>query len=220
MGERVWAIFKTVIFTVVVPGSVAGWIPFYLLLPSGARPVLAGAGLAGIVLMALGASLYFWCAWDFSWLGGGTPAPIDPPRALVARGPYRVVRNPMYVGVGAVLVGEAMLFLSEALAIYALVVGFLFHLFVVVIEEPSLRGKFGASYEEYCRVVPRWLPRLKRPGPPHKMPSHGTLRFVETVNCGGGWESIVGLPLCSSGSAGSSSSAPVGQRATYVGPGL
>jgi protein-S-isoprenylcysteine O-methyltransferase Ste14 len=57
-----------------------------------------------------------------------------------------------------------MLFLSEALAIYALVVGFLFHLFVVVIEEPSLRGKFGASYEEYCRVVPRWLPRLKRPG--------------------------------------------------------
>jgi len=162
MAERVWAIFKTVIFTVVVPGSVAGWIPFYLLLPRGARPVLAGAGLAGISLMALGAALYIWCAWDFSWLGRGTPAPIDPPRALVARGPYRVVRNPMYVGVGTVLVGEAMLLLSETLAIYTLVVGILFHLFVVVIEEPLLRAKFGASYEEYCHLVPRWIPRLKR----------------------------------------------------------
>lgn len=159
MRQKGWALFKTLIFTVVVPGSVAGWIPFYFLRLPEARLRLSGFGLLGIVLMALGAALYFWCAWDFSWVGRGTPAPIDPPRVLVVRGPYRVTRNPMYVGVEAVLAGEAILFASPSLAVYAVMVALMFHVFVLLAEEPSLRAKYGISYEDYCRAVPRWIPR-------------------------------------------------------------
>ena len=164
LAERVWAVLKTVIFTVVVPGTVTLWIPFRWLMPRGARPVIWGAALAGIVPLVFGAALYFWCAWEFAWKGLGTPAPIDPPKILVARGPYRVIRNPMYVGVLSVVAGEALLFWSRALAGYAAFVALMFHLFVVVMEEPMLRAKFGASYEEYCRTVPRWIPRLGRQG--------------------------------------------------------
>jgi protein-S-isoprenylcysteine O-methyltransferase Ste14 len=162
LAERAWAVFKTVIFTVVVPGTVTLWIPFRWLLGRGARPVMSGAGLAGIVPLLLGAALYFWCAWEFAWKGMGTPAPIDPPKILVARGPYRVIRNPMYVGVLCVVAGEAMWFCSRTLAWYAASAALAFHLFVVVMEEPMLRAKFGASYGEYCRSVPRWIPRLTR----------------------------------------------------------
>jgi protein-S-isoprenylcysteine O-methyltransferase Ste14 len=149
---------KTVVFTVLVPGSVAGVIPF-LLVHGQIRVGPIGLATAGLVLIALGAACYLRCAFDFSFTGRGTPAPIDPPRALVAKGPYRFVRNPMYVGVLTVLVGEAVALGSISLFCYAVVVGLLFHWFVVLYEEPALRAKFGRGYDEYLAAVPRWLPR-------------------------------------------------------------
>jgi protein-S-isoprenylcysteine O-methyltransferase Ste14 len=110
--------------------------------------------------IALGAAFYCWCAWEFASAGRGTPAPIDPPKLLVARGLYRVVRNPMYVGVLLVLLGESLVFGSWDLLRYAVLVWLCFHLFVVLYEEPALRRKFGASYEDYCQRVWRWTLQL------------------------------------------------------------
>jgi len=95
--------------------------------------------------------------------GRGTLAPVDPPTRLVVRGPYRYVRNPMYLGVLCILTGEAWLFASSALLIYAAAVLACFYSFVVLYEEPALRRKFGESYEQYARTVHRWWPR--RPPP-------------------------------------------------------
>ena len=108
--------------------------------------------------MLLGASIYLWCAWDFTFAGRGTPAPIDPPKALVVRGLYRYMRNPMYVGVLSILVGEALFFESRTLFEYAAIVFIFFYLFVVLYEEPVLKQKFGEPYQRYRQTVPRWLP--------------------------------------------------------------
>ncbi len=156
-------IFGTVIFTILVPGSVTVLVP-YLLLASGLGCFydIGGFRFIGLVLIILGAAFYLWTASDFTFAGRGTPAPIAPPRLLVSRRLYQVNRNPMYTGVLLVLLGEAVFFMSLALLAYAVLVWLLFHLFVVYYEEPNLRKKFGASYEEYCRAAPRWIPGLKR----------------------------------------------------------
>jgi protein-S-isoprenylcysteine O-methyltransferase Ste14 len=154
-------ILRTVIFTIVVPGFWTVLMPYWTL-PRGVRPDIRGAGAAGWVLIAAGVALYLMCAfWGFALRGKGTPLPLDPPKKLVVEGPYRVVRNPMYWGVGSVVLGEAAIFHSAALAelVAVFVVGVI--LFVLLFEEPVLQRKFGAEYEEYCRRVPRWLPRLK-----------------------------------------------------------
>ena len=103
------------------------------------------------------------CVWDFGWTGRGTPAPVAPPQQLVVVGLYRHVRNPMYLGFAAGWIGLWVIFghpnprVIAAVAAVALGV----HLFVVSYEEPTLRGKFGAEYEEYLRNVSRWWPRLR-----------------------------------------------------------
>jgi protein-S-isoprenylcysteine O-methyltransferase Ste14 len=153
-------VLRTLIFTVVVPGFWTIAFPYFLL-PRGTRPDLRGIGLLGLPLIAAGIALYLACAfWGFAIRGRGTPAPFDPPRKLVSEGPYRFVRNPMYWGVFSVVLGEAAMFHSRVLLELAL--GFLVatSLFVLLYEEPVLRRKFGAEYEEYCRRVPRWFPRL------------------------------------------------------------
>ncbi len=157
---------RTLIFTVFVPGSATVGIPALLLL-SGAELVAVDLGpfrFIGALPIALGASIYAWCAADFALVGGGTPAPIDAPRTLVSRGLYRVVRNPMYVGVELVLLGEVLVFESLTLAVYAICLWAVFHTFIVLVEEPGLRRSFGAAYEEYCRTVPRWVPRISVEG--------------------------------------------------------
>jgi protein-S-isoprenylcysteine O-methyltransferase Ste14 len=154
-------ILRTLIFTIIVPGFWIGLMPYWLL-PRGARPDVHGVGAAGWVLLAAGSALYLACAfWGFAIRGKGTPLPLDPPKKLVVEGPYRVVRNPMYWGVVSLVLGEAAIFHSAVLAEMAagLVVGVI--LFVLFVEEPQLTLKFGAEYEEYCRRVPRWLPRFK-----------------------------------------------------------
>jgi protein-S-isoprenylcysteine O-methyltransferase Ste14 len=112
---------------------------------------------------ALGFGVAIRCIWNFGWTGRGTPAPMAPPQRLVVVGFYRYVRNPMYLGFAAgwiglwILFGHANLMLMAGVAAVALGV----HLFVVYYEEPTLREKFGADYEAYCRKVRRWLPRLR-----------------------------------------------------------
>ena len=153
-------ILRTAIFTIIAPGFWTVLLPYWLL-PRHARLELHGFGVLGILLIAAGVALYGLTAfWGFAIRGQGTPAPIDPPRKLVVEGPYRVVRNPMYWSVTLVVLGEAVLFRSRSLAELG---GFFLAgsiLFVLLYEEPALRRKFGAEYEDYCRRVPRWLPRF------------------------------------------------------------
>lgn len=156
-------LIKTIIFTFVVPGTVTILIPYWLLSSSSARPPMRlgefrYVSYLGILPILIGAAIYFWCAWDFTFAGKGTPAPIDPPKELVVRGLYRYVRNPMYVGILSILFGEALLFASWRLLEYAAVVFLLFFLVVLVYEEQVLKQKFGESYRRYCKTVPRWIP--------------------------------------------------------------
>ena len=111
-------LLKNLLFTILVPGTVAVFVPLYFFSHADFQ-VSALSVIAGILLL-LGASIYAWCLWDFAITGRGTPAPIDPPKTLVARGLYRYTRNPMYVGVLTVIGGWALLFGSTKLAIYGL----------------------------------------------------------------------------------------------------
>jgi len=157
-------VFRTLIFTIFVPGFWTIMMPYWLL-PRGTRPNLRGAGAAGWLLIAAGIAFYFACAfWGFALRGKGTPLPIDPPKKLVVEGPYGLVRNPMYWSVFSVMLGEAAVFHSVGLAELAVAFFAGVNLFVLLYEEPALRRKFGAEYEEYCRRVPRWLPRIKSAG--------------------------------------------------------
>jgi protein-S-isoprenylcysteine O-methyltransferase Ste14 len=150
---------KNLLFTVLVPGTVAVFIPYRIVVQGTQGPVFEISRVFwSSPLFVIGASIYFWCLWDFAVVGRGTPAPIDPPKQLVVRGLYRHVRNPMYLGVLLVIAGWAVWSRSSAVLEYGLGVAALFHLFVVLVEEPLLRRQFGASYESYCRAVGRWVP--------------------------------------------------------------
>jgi protein-S-isoprenylcysteine O-methyltransferase Ste14 len=155
---------KTLIFTVFVPGTVAIWIPYRILSSAGSRGSISIGGVRyfGLAVITIGALIYLWCAWDFTFAGKGTPAPIDPPRELVVKGLYRYVRNPMYAGVLSVVLGQATWFEAPRLFAYAGLVFVLFSAFVLIYEEPALKRKFGASYKQYCERVPRWIPRFRR----------------------------------------------------------
>jgi protein-S-isoprenylcysteine O-methyltransferase Ste14 len=102
------------------------------------------------------------CIWEFARRGRGTLSPVDPPTELVARGLYRYVRNPMYLSVATILLGELLLAPSRGFLLYGAIVFALFNLAVIFYEEPSLRRRFGASYQRYLREVPRWIPRPPR----------------------------------------------------------
>jgi protein-S-isoprenylcysteine O-methyltransferase Ste14 len=149
---------RSLLFLVLIPGTVAGYIPWRILRASRQLfvPTLSvGSVLAGGVSL-LGLCVLLRCVWDFFAAGRGTLAPIDPPRLLVVRGLYRFTRNPMYNGVVALLLGEAWLFHSTALFQYALIVFVIFHLVVVIYEEPALESRFEESYRTYRGAVPRW----------------------------------------------------------------
>jgi protein-S-isoprenylcysteine O-methyltransferase Ste14 len=121
-------------------------------------PPLGGLQVGGIVVAIAGGALAVSCVLSFVFIGRGTPAPFDPPRQLVVRGPYRFVRNPMYVGAVVALLGAAIYYESLALAAYAVAFLLVMHAFVVLYEEPVLTRRFGADFEAYRQRVPRWLP--------------------------------------------------------------
>jgi protein-S-isoprenylcysteine O-methyltransferase Ste14 len=150
-------VLRSLISVVVLPGVAAVVIPWLIVGPL-ARPT--GAAWIGLVPFAFGLALFAWCVIVFATRGRGTLAPWDAPRRFVAVGPYRRVRNPMYVGVGSVVLGEAILFGSVALAAYVAVLAVAWHAFVVLWEEPSLERTFGDEYRTYRANVPRWLPRM------------------------------------------------------------
>ncbi len=155
-------LFKTLVIGPVFLCIVAFLIPLGIFIATRHR-ILANMGAvryAGLIPFTLGACLSLWCVKDFVVRGRGTPAPFDPPTRLVMQGPYRYVRNPMYVGLFLVLVGEAMLYASFFVLLYALFLVAAAHIFVVFYEEPTLRRRFGESYKQYLRSVPRWLPRM------------------------------------------------------------
>ena len=149
---------RSLLFLILIPGTVAGYIPLRILRASKQPliPSLSAASVLAGCLILLGASVLLRCVWDFFSAGRGTLAPVDPPKLLVVHGLYRFTRNPMYNGVLAVLLGEAWLFRSVALLQYAVLVFVVFHLVVIVYEEPVLESRFGESYRAYRRAVPRW----------------------------------------------------------------
>jgi protein-S-isoprenylcysteine O-methyltransferase Ste14 len=151
---------RNLAFTVVVPGTGGVYIPWRILRLRGdaVRPEVWYA----MLVVAAGIILYLWCVWTFGAVGRGTPGIWDPPQRVVATGPYRWVRNPIYVGALLIVSGEAWLFLSVGVLIYAGLLGLSFLVIVLSYEEPTLRGRFGASYETYRRTVPGWIPRRPR----------------------------------------------------------
>ena len=151
---------KSLLFLVVAPGMVAGYIPLALLRRGPQIETGIVAWLA-FPLWLIGAVILLWSFWNFLAQGRGTPAPIDPPKELVAVGFYRYTRNPMYVGVLLVIIGHVLWFGFWNLLIYVVVIFLAFNTFVAYYEEPTLRKKFGAAYEDYCRRVPRWFLKLK-----------------------------------------------------------
>ena len=151
---------RTLNFVLILPLAAIALIPYLLLSMDSewGRLELGPARYLGFVFIVGGLLLWVRCLWEFAARGRGTPSPLDPPQKLVVSGLYRFVRNPMYVTVGIILIGEALLFESAVLLAYPLVLCSVFHLFVVLYEEPTLRSMFGKSYDEYCRKVPRWVP--------------------------------------------------------------
>ena len=159
MTRAVGPILKTILFTMLVPGSVLVLIP-QRLLGGFPRPAAGPLTWLGGLIILLGASIYFRCAWEFAVRGLGPPAPIAPTKFLVTTALHRYVRNPMYIGVFLVLLGEAGLFRALQLLAYAAFFCVPVEFFVVYYEEPTLRRQFGESYEQYRSSVPRWIPKF------------------------------------------------------------
>jgi len=161
MRSSVGSLLKTGIFTILVPGTAVGVVPWWL--RHNAPIALAGPQRwAAFAIIAAGIAISLHTAfWGFALIGGGTPAPIDPPKRLVVTGLHRLVRNPMYIGVLLVIGGQAWLFRSLPTTIYLACFGIAAHLFVVFYEEPTLRRQFGEEYEQYCASVPRWIPKIR-----------------------------------------------------------
>jgi protein-S-isoprenylcysteine O-methyltransferase Ste14 len=154
-------ILNTILFTIVVPGTVAVYIPMRLA-GGYSRPQQGLLAWLGAVCVVIGAAIYFRCAWEFAVRGLGTPAPIAPTKYLVTTALHRRVRNPMYIGVALAILGQGALFRSLHVVEYAALMLLTAHVFVILYEEPTLRRQFGDSYEQYRRSVPRWIPRLRK----------------------------------------------------------
>lgn len=158
---RLRAAAGAILFFFLAPAVVAGLVPWRISGWEFHEPLPGWAPLRalGVVLIACGVPVLVDAFVRFVREGRGTPAPYQPTRSLVASGPYRHVRNPMYMAVVATILGQALLFGSANLLAYGAGVGAAFHAFVWLYEEPTLRERYGAEYERYCREVRRWRPR-------------------------------------------------------------
>ena len=156
-----FVLIRAIVYATLFIGFVLVYLPSRFLSRSGiVEPASTGAAqVAGMITVAIGTVIALWCVFTFVFIGKGTPAPFDPPRKLVVRGPYRFVRNPMYIGAGTTLAGAALYYESLSILFYTGLFFLVTHLFVVLYEEPRLRRTFGDDYEAYCRRVRRWIPR-------------------------------------------------------------
>lgn len=153
-------VLKSILFFILAPCTVAGFIPLGFL-RTGSQTQPGVLSYFAFPLWFFGIAMLVWCFWDFVQKGKGTPTPTEPPKELVVSGLYNHVRNPMYVGIAAILIGHFLWFGFWNLLLYSIVVVIAFHSFVTLYEEPNLRQRFGAAYEEYLTRVPRWIPRVK-----------------------------------------------------------
>ena len=161
--QKAKALIGSAVFLVVAPGVVAGLVPWWLTRWRFAPPLLgleAGRWLGG-ALIAMAAPVLLEAFVRFALEGRGTPAPVAPTRTLVVGGAYRFVRNPMYVAVVALILGQGLLLGQAVLLAYGAIAWLTMHLFVVFYEEPRLLADYGAGYEAFRGHVPRWLPRLR-----------------------------------------------------------
>ena len=157
-------LLKNLLFTLLVPGFVVGWVPLRVFERRARWPEQLDAAHWGALILGLAAALlYLHCLWLFMQKGRGTPLPLDPPRKLVQRGAYRWVRNPIYLAVLALVAAEGLFLRSWHIGVYWTCLACLFQIFVQLHEEPALVFRFGAMYEDYRREVPRWLPRPPKP---------------------------------------------------------
>src|SRR5437588_7057967 len=156
-----FVLVRAVTYAALFIGFVLIYLPARFLSWSGIdRPASTGAPqVAGMSMVGIGTAIALWCVFTFVFIGKGTPAPFDPPRKLVIRGPYRFVRNPMYIGAGMTLAGAAIFYQSLSIFIYTGLFFLITHLFVVLYEEPTLRRTFGTEYEAYCTRGRRWWPK-------------------------------------------------------------
>jgi len=157
-----FVLIRAITYAVLFIGLVLIYVPAQILSRAGIiRPeTIEVPQVAGMIIGTLGGIIAFSCIYTFIVIGEGTPAPFDPPRKLVTRGPYQFVRNPMYIGAGLALMGAALFYNSLSLLGYVGILFVIVHTFIVLYEEPTLRRTFGAAYEEYCQMVRRWLPVL------------------------------------------------------------
>ena len=155
-----FVLVRAITYSALFIGLLLIYLPAHLLSWSSiVRPAAIEAQqVVGMVIGAAGAVVALWCIFTFAVVGRGTPAPFDPPRRLVIRGPYRFVRNPMYIGAGLALAGAALFHESLSLLVYTGLFLLATHIFVVLYEEPALRGTFGQEYGAYCGRVRRWWP--------------------------------------------------------------
>lgn len=160
--RRVFAILGTTVFLLLAPGVVVGLVPWWISRWHFHAPFLGFPPfrVIGAVLIAAGIPVLLESFGRFALQGIGTPAPVFPTRHLVVKGFYRYVRNPMYVAVVSLIVGQALLLGDIRIFVFAILGWLLTHLFVLTYEEPTLRKSFGAGYETYCAHVPRWIPRF------------------------------------------------------------
>lgn len=157
------AVLGSFVFLIIAPGTVALYGPWAISRWQFQPPLFGGQSSRwlGILLVLIALPILLEAFGRFAIHGRGTPAPVLPPEQLVVQGFYRIVRNPMYVAVVSLIVGQALLFGDARLLVYAGLVWLGFHLFVILYEEPTLRRRFGSQYERYCAAVRRWIPRLK-----------------------------------------------------------
>ena len=152
--------FKSIFFLFLVPGLLMGYFPYLISTTDMELLSLGILSYLAFLLWLVGWAAMLWCLWNFTINGRGTPAPIDPPKELVAVGLYRFVRNPMYVA-GLITLGGWILWSPSLPLIIAPILFFIAaHLFVTFYEEPTLKKKFGRAYGEYLKRVPRWIPKF------------------------------------------------------------
>ena len=163
--SRARAAVGTAVFLVLAPGVVAGLVP-WLLTGWAANDWWPPVRLLGVLMIAGGVAVLLSAFARFVVEGLGTPAPVAPTERLVVGGAYRYVRNPMYLAVAGVIVGQALLLGQPGLLLYAAAFWLVVAAFVHGYEEPLLTRRFGAEYEAYRRAVPAWRPRLTPWEPP------------------------------------------------------